>query len=168
MKTFRSIKRWGNVLFVIYIAGAIFFLLSIETTFNGGFDLTIRWLSAPIAIIVFGCAYFYRHEAKSRLRLWIAALILFPILVIFSWPYLVAANSICAPKHAIVFKGPIRSKTSSGGRFISCQITIQNEETGKEVTFTVPKSIWDNYAIGDEYQEKIYVGRFGIPYRWRF
>jgi hypothetical protein len=65
------------LLFYIYLAGNLFFLLAIESTFNGGFDFSVRVLWLPLAIVVFCFTWFNRQalyaQVGSRWKTWAGA-----------------------------------------------------------------------------------------------
>ena len=174
------ISRYGNAFFLAYIFGGLFFLLAIETPLNAGLRMTLLWLALPFAAIVFGYTYRYedyfaahskprwRTRIKARWRVWITAVLVYPMIVFFAWPYLIAANSIPASGERISFAGPILKKWISRGKYyLGYEIVILDETTRVEMTFTVSRAEFQSVKSGEYFRRDFYLGRFGIPYRWK-
>jgi hypothetical protein len=122
----RLIVRFGIALFLVFIGSGLFFLLIIETTFNGGFAVSVKLLWLPLATIVFGFTYLNREMLQARSRrpwhAWAMAVALYPMMLLFAWPYVLAANALLASKGRIEFRGPIVAKFMSGGRGAERQV----------------------------------------------
>ncbi|HET8533573.1 MAG TPA: hypothetical protein VFO08_20655 [Methylomirabilota bacterium] len=168
----RLIVRFGTALFCLFMGGALFFLLTIETTFNGGFVLSVKLLCLPLAMIVFGFTYLNREMLQARSRrpwyVWVMAAVLYPMMLLFAWPYVLAANALLPTKGRIEFRGPIVEKFMSGGRYTSCHVRIRDVGTEQNVELNVGCRAYATLAVGALYSSCFERGRLGIPVRWRF
>jgi len=166
----RLIVRFGIALFLVFIGGGLFFLLIIETTFNGGFAVSVKLLWLPLATIVFGFTYLNREMLQARSRrpwhAWAMAVALYPMMLLFAWPYVLAANALLPSKGRIEFRGPIVAKFMSGGRYTPCHVRIHDVRTGQDVELNVRCRA--NPTVGALYSACFERGQLDIPVRWRF
>jgi hypothetical protein len=156
---------------LVYLIGGILINISIETTLNGGMDISLKYLSIPLAIIIFGYTAMTRNEAIARnpkASPWVMACILYPLCVLFTSPYIVALNAAGMPKQEIIFRGPIIRKWYSSGKSTSYHVEIMDSASNKKVSFYISKTLYNSVHEGDSYTKKMYLGRFGIPYRWKW
>jgi hypothetical protein len=64
--------------------------------------------------------------------------------------------------------GPVIRMHVSHGRSTSYNVTIDDQTLHRPLTFDVSRSDYQMIDIGEEYSERMRVGRLGIPYRWRW
>jgi len=168
----RLVVRFGTALFLLFMGGALFFLLTIETTFNGGFALSVKVLCLPLAMVVFGFTFLNREMLQGRSRrpwhVWVLAMVLYPLTLLFAWPYVLAANVLLPSKGRIEFRGPIVGKFMSGGRYTSCHVRIHDAGTGRSVELNVGCRAYPTLAVGALYSSCFERGPLDIPVRWRF
>lgn len=166
------IVRFGTALFLLFIGGALFFLLTIDTMFNGGLAFSVKVLGLPLAMIVFGFTYLNRKVLQARSRrpwyVWLFAVLFYPLTLLFAWPYVLAANALLPTKGRIEFRGPIVGKFTSGGRYTSYHVRIHDVGSGQSVELNVGRREYETLAVGAPYSSCFEHGRFDIPFRWRF
>lgn len=167
----RFLCRYSTLLTVAFFGGAAFFLLSIESTFNGGFGLTVRYGSLPLAILIFGYTYWYRQElariCRSGKMVWIRASLLYPVVLLLSWPYVLGVNAFTGSGETITFTGPVEEKWITKGRHTGYHIAIRDSKTQEEVRLNCSESRYQTLQIGDSVSESFEVGGLNIPYRWK-
>jgi hypothetical protein len=166
--------RYGTWLFFAYILGAGFFLIAIESTFNGGFNFSVCVLWLPLALLVFGFTFLNRKflyaKVRSRWNVRGLAIVFYPILLLMTWPYVMALNAITGSGVCVTYTGAIQRKwVHHSPRYgDSYEIDVLNTATSRTNTFTIPRDTYDQLRVGDIYVTKFLSGGFGIPYRWRF
>lgn len=146
-------------------------ILSIQTTFNGGVYLTMQYVPIPLALIIFGFTAVKTHrerEPNLKRQAWFLAIIMYALAVLFSYPYLLALNSIGIQDETVEYAGPITDiHKSSSGKYPST-ITIRDIYTNKHVELRVNRAQADQLFLGASYKFCFYRGRFDIPFVWRF
>jgi hypothetical protein len=168
--------RHLTVLTTSYFCLSAFFLFTIRMPEHAA-DPLLYWdfsyFSLPAALIIFGITYKYRvmlyaKYAKKRTpsQVWWNAVFLCLFGVFFFWPYLTAANALGAKQIPITFYGTINGKEVSHGRHWTYIVDIYDANLRREMSFSVSQSFYNNSHIGQFYQERMFIGRFGIPYRW--
>jgi hypothetical protein len=164
------IKSFLPKLLMLFMLGGAALLLLIESTFNGGLYLSLKVLSLPLAVGVFLPLLLKsrRHPKPSR-WLWLGAVALYMMLMLFSWPYVLGVNALIADESPIVFRGPVIEKfTSSGARSsIEYHLRIHDLWSGQVVEVNVSKAGFKNIPVGSDWCTAFHRGLFGIPYRWR-
>jgi hypothetical protein len=165
--------RFQKWILLGFVAGSVFFLMFIDSTFNGGFYFSVTHLWLPLACVIFGYtwwhrAYFIRIK-KSVWKPWFLAAVLYPVALLMIWPYLMAVNAITGTGETITFHGPIQEKrTSQGRRSTSYQVVILDQTSHERVTLKCSSSDYVKFHTGDVISRTFQVGGFGIPYRWKF
>jgi len=167
------LHRNANILFLIYLGVGTIFLLSIESVFNGGFNTSMRLAWAPLAILVFGFTWIYRKAfynlSGSPIRVWVLAVMGYPVFLLFSWPYFLAVNALIPSTKDVIYSGPIIEKfITRGTRSTSYQVTIHDETLDTEVTLTISSCLYKSTVIGSTLHQSFQIGALNIPYRWRF
>lgn len=165
--------RHRNLLLGAYLLGALFFLVAIESVFNGGFFFAISWLWLPLLVIVFGFTWWYRERLyrlakNSKVRMWVIAALMYPLVLLMSWPYMMALNAATATGARVVYKGPIVRKWVSKGKSTSYHIDIYDEATRMPVTLNCSSQRYDSLSEGQVISREFQLGGFGIPFGWRF
>lgn len=164
--------RHAIALLFLFMGGALLFLFTIETTFNGGFALSVKVLWLPLAIVVFGFMYVNVEVLQARGRrpwhVWVMAMLLYPMTLLFAWPYVLAVNALLPTRGRIEFSGPIVGKFVSGGRYTSFHVRIQDVGSGQSVELNVGSREYARLRVGAVYSSCFEHGRLGIPFRWRF
>ena len=150
------------------------FLILIQSTFNGGFWQSVTWLWLPLAILIFGFTWLNRHffyaQTGSRRQPWFIAILLYPIVLLMTWPYVMALNAATASGDTTTFRGQVvRKWIHHSARYgDSCELDLRDSNSGETVTLTVPQSRYDSLSVGDVTMEKFLRGGLGIPFRWIF
>ena len=161
-------------LLLFYVAGSLFFLITIESVFNGGFDFSLRVLALPLALLIFGVMWssrkFFYSETKSVWKAWLLALGLYLFALLFSWPYVMAVNAASSSGEKIIYRGPIQRKWIRRGARgnTSYEIDVLDSSTSTLVTLDVSSQKYISLHEGEIYTAEFIRGGFGIPYRWRF
>jgi hypothetical protein len=170
----RFIYRYGGWLFFAYLAGAMLFLVLIDSIFNGGFFFSVKLLWLPLAVVIFGFTWvnrdLLRSETGSSRKPWFIALLLYPVALLMSWPYMMALNAATARGGSLVYQGPIERKwIHHGGRRFgdSCEIDIRDTHSSELITISVSSEKYASLSQGDTVTVEYMRGGFGIPYRWR-
>ncbi len=162
------LRRFGGILFIAYGVVGVFFLVRIPSTFNGGFDFAVRHLWLPIAVVVLSyTAWRGERLEPSAWKRWTMAVVLCPLLLLFSWPYVLAANTLGGPHPDMTYRGVVTSKFISGARSRACVVEIQDGTTRERVQFVVSPSLYHSLDVGAEYGQTMKRGLFGIPYAER-
>lgn len=167
-------KIWTNRednLFGLYLLGSGVFLFSIGNTFNGGFELTVKYLALPLAIIFILFSYVRgrRLSGNEKFKAWLFnGLLIYPMILVMSWPYLLAFNAIAAGDKVVAITGAITDKTIAGTKSPAYVVSVTNPETGRISRIAVSQKDYERITIGDSYQFCFYVGRLGLPFFWKF
>ena len=182
---FTLFYRFWLVWLIIYSLSSGFFLLAIESTWNGGIVITISKLWLPLAILVFGYTFFFRdkfydlntikndqvtnyswvdHNAWDH---WLIAIAFYALMLFFSWGHGMAINAFTSSGEIVVIEGKVREKFISSGKSEAYLIRIIDKQTYDEEILRVSPYIYSSLSVGDTYKEQFYKGGFGIPYRWR-
>jgi len=158
---------------LIYGGSSFVFLMTIESTFNGGFIFAVQSLWLSLALIVFGVAWWCRQSFKEipgfhGAPLLIAA-ILYPLLLLFSWPHVMALNAVLPSRGEVIYEGPVVKKWTSGKKNrISYIIVVRDRATQKDMKLHAPKWQFEQLSVGDTMRKSFTLGGLGIPYRWRY
>ena len=165
--------RYRDVLAILYFVGGAFFLVTIESVFNGGFSFSVRILWLPLALLIFGFTWFNRHflypKMQSSWKTWATAAAAYLVFLLMAWPYVMAINAATNNGEKIIYRGPIQRKwISHGSRGNWYQIDVLNRLTSSVITFTIPQQKYALLNEGDIFTTEFVRGGFGIPYRWRF
>jgi hypothetical protein len=171
---FHKHRDWLVVfLFFASIVGSVFFLVAIESVFNGGFYFSVRILWLPLALLVFGFTWFNRRSLyiamQGRWKTWLTALASYPMALLMCWPYIMAINAATSSGEKMVYRGPIKRKwigRGSRGRFY--EIDVLDSSTSQVITLDVSPEKYASLREGDIFTTEFIRGGFGIPYRWRF
>jgi hypothetical protein len=169
MRCMRPVKLKNlDTCFGIFACPAAATLLLVRTPFNAGFDLTIRYLAFPLLALVLFVAHASRK--KNERHPWMRyffALIIWPMLVVFSWPYLLVVNAAAADGSTLEVSGPVTEKFAAGSsRSKSYVIKLLDQATRDQVDVPISRSEWDIVKVGDGYKFCFFNGRFGVPYYW--
>jgi hypothetical protein len=167
--------RFGTLLMLAYAGSSLVFILTIESTFNGGFLFAIKSLWLPLGLAIFAVTWWCRRSFASipgfRGTPWIAAVILYPIMLLLAWPHMMALNAILPSPGEVVYEGPVIKKresiSSKGGR-VKYLITIHDQATQETVTLYAPKWQFEQLSVGDTMKKTFSVGGLGLPFRWRY
>jgi hypothetical protein len=171
----RFVYRYSGLLFLAYVAGGMLFLVLIDSVFNGGFSFSMKILWLPVALAIFGFTClnreFLRAEMGSSAKPWLLAAMLYPIVLLMSWPYVMALNAATARGDTLVYNGRIERKWihHGSGRFgDTCEIDIRDTQSSEVVTIRVSPEKYASLSQDDIVTVAFTRGGFGIPYRWRF
>lgn len=169
----RFIIRYGKALAILFVLGSLFFLIAIESIFNGGFYFAVKIIALPAGISIFGFTYVNREELKLLFpgrpwQMWLIAGLLYPLSLLFGWPYLMAINAIAVDKEPIIFNGPVLEKFITSGKTTSYHIRIKDFTSNKTVALNVGANRYSLITVGSEYCAVFNRGMLGIPFVWRF
>ena len=156
-----------------YLVGGGFFLVAIESVFNGGFYFSVRILWLPLALLVFGFTWFNRHflyrEMQSFWKTWATAVAAYLMFLVMTWPYVMAVNAATSNGEKMVYGGQIQRKwIGHGSRSRFYEIDVFDSSTSQVVTFDVSPEKYASLREGEIFTTGFIRGGFGIPYRWRF
>ena len=150
------------------------FLMGIETTFNGGVFISAKYLCVPLAV---GVIFFVNvninrirvHAPWSNLKIWLFSLLLFyPLILLMSWPYVLATNAILSSSEVVELGGIVNEKfITTGKNGSSYHLKTTDVETLEKIELNVSKSEYQHIKEGDIYHHQFYKGAFGIPWHWR-
>ena len=166
------IYRYRNILSFVYIGISVFLLMTLDSTFNGGFNYSIRILCVPLAVIIFGYTWLNRRFLyrvnNNKVITWVVAILIYVLSLGMTWPYVMAINAFTGNGEKIIYAGPIERKWSSKGRYYwSYHIGIRNENTSEIVTLNCSKKFYDSVSEGVYISDQYYMGGLGLPYRWK-
>ncbi|EJL84600.1 hypothetical protein PMI15_02079 [Polaromonas sp. CF318] len=168
----RFLIRFSGLLFIAFALGALVFFASIESVFNGGFAESIKILCLPFGVAILAFMYFNREAlADSSLGLWqswLLAAIVYPLSLLFGWPYLMAVNTLAFNPAPIIYSGPVIAKFVSSGKSTSHHIRLRDVSSGEIVELLSPRDAYSRIQVGAMYCTAFHRGLFGIPFRWRF
>lgn len=154
--------------FGIFVVLSLLGLLLLKTEFNGGFSLALQYLAPPLFLLVMGAAHANRKKVQPSWLAYFFALVMWPLLVVFSWPLLLVANAAAADGSVLEFSGPVSNKFMAGTRSREHVVTLLDQATRNEVKISIPPDAWDAAKIGEVYKFCFFNGKFGVPYYWRF
>ncbi|RYD84392.1 MAG: hypothetical protein EOP84_05620 [Verrucomicrobiaceae bacterium] len=164
--------RYRSVLLMSFMLFSVFLLFAIESVFNGGFTFSLRILWAPWALLIVGFGGwnydFLARETRSRWRPWLFAILTYPVVLLMSWPYVMALNAVTGSGTTVIYEGPIMEKRITGGRHPGHVVEILNKQSAELVTLRCSEARYHQLSEGDVFRETFFVGGFGIPYRWKF
>jgi hypothetical protein len=170
----RFVFRYGVWLLYAFMAGALLFLLLIDSVFNGGFDFSVKILWLPLALVIFGFTWVDRQflyaQMGSRRAPWINATLLYPIAILMSWPYMMALNAATSRGDTLNYTGPIERKwiQHSPRSGDTCMIDFRDRQSSQLVTIRVSSAYYGAHSEGEIASAQFLRGGFGIPYKWRF
>jgi len=167
--------RWKYSPVYGYFIAAGFLIFAIRTPEESVGSLVIEdaiYLSLPLGLLIFWTTYrhrlfLYRTKPK-RYQVWFQSLFVWLFAVLAAFPYQLAWNATSLDAPVVDLHGIVLSKPVSYGRSTSYKVVIDEQTFHRRLTFRVSKSDYQQIGIGDEYSERMIVGRLGIPYRWRW
>lgn len=165
------IYRYRNILFFTYIGLSAFFLMRLESIFNGGFYYSVRILWLPLAIIIFGYTWLHRNffysVNRNKITTWALVIMLYGLSLLMTWPYVMAVNAFTGDGDEIVYEGPIEKKWISKGKRLTYHLVIRDQKTMEIVTLNCGKNFYNSVSEGNFITEHFYMGGLGFPYRWK-
>jgi hypothetical protein len=171
----RFVYRYSGLFFLAYIAGAMLFLVLIDSVFNGGFSFSMKILCLPVAVVIFGFIWVNRESLRAEMgssrKPWLLAAMLYPVALLMGWPYVMALNAATARGDTLVYTGTVERKWIHHGsqRFgDTCEIDIKDTKSSQVVTIPVSPQKYASLSEGEIVTVAFMRGGFGIPYRWRF
>ncbi len=163
--------RYRNVLFFTYLGFSVFFLLKLDSVFNGGFYYSVRLLWLPLAIVIFGYTWLNRTFLYSvnanKIITWVLAVMLYALSLLMTWPYVMAVNALTSNGDEIVYQGPIEKKWISKGKQWSYHLVIRDQQSMKKITVNCSKKRYYSLSEGDVIVERFYIGGLDFPFRWK-
>lgn len=167
----KAIYRYRNILLFTYLGFAGFFLLRLESIFNGGFHYSIQKLWFPLAIVIFSYTWinrkFFYSVNQNKIATWVVAAIFYGLSLLMSWPYVMAINAVTGNGEKIRYEGPIVKKWISKGKHWSYHLDIRDKRTSKTVTLNCNKAFYHSINEGDDVVDTYIIGGLGFPYRWK-
>lgn len=160
-----------NKILFLYLGIAVFFLLRLESIFNGGFFYSMQILCLPLAVIIFGYSWLYRsyfyRVNKSKIVTWTVVILFYGLTLLMTWPYVMAFNAFTGSGEKVIYEGPIEEKWISKGKHWSYHLEIRDQKTLKTVTLNCSKNFYNSVSEGDYISDHFYMGGLGFPYRWK-
>jgi hypothetical protein len=141
----------------------------VELPFNAGYDLALRYLTAPaVALVVFGGRRLRKNLGRQGYRLLTQ---LFVSAMIVGWivglgqAYVVMANALLPPQQPVTYTGTVLEKFQSGrfGETHVVRVRTQSPDL-PVIPFRVPAADYAGLRVGDAFSKKMVLGRLGIPY----
>jgi len=168
----RLLVRFGTLLTFLYMLSSVFAMSRIESVFNGGFAYSMKLMWLPMAILFAATTWFccgeFAKVNKSRIKPWLLAALAYPLFLFSSWPFVMVWNALGTAKTQVTYAGPVIKKSTNRGRYgTSYNVTISDRYTQTPVTLKTSNHRFETLSRGDPIQETFYVGRLGLPYRWR-
>lgn len=164
----RFVFRFGNTMLVLFGVVAVAFLVSIQSVLNSGLYFSLKALCVPLALIVFGYTWAERdflYTVKGIVGTWVIAGVVYPMLLLWGWPYVMALNAATGTGEKIVYSGRVTAKWESNGL---PQAEIRDAATKKPVVLSLSKPQYDAVQPGSPLSVEFQRGGFGFPYRWRY
>ena len=163
---YRGGETWlawlGLGLFLGAMVLSIAWLVLIETPFNGGTKETVAWLWLPLLLPLVGYVFcFHRHSLQA----WGIALAVYPMLLLFAWPNLLAVNA-SGDTGPVVYEGSMVNQWISRGKSSSYVLVVRDPSLG-DVQMQVDKNLYQQASLGAAIRCEFRRGRLGLPYRWR-
>ena len=171
----RLVIYFGRVIFMLFLLGALLSLAVIESpgnSLNDGFVSSIKLLALPVGVIVFTITYFSHntlmvHPGKPW-QPWLNAVLLYPMLLLLSPPYVMAINALSIKDTPIIYSGPILEKFVHSGKSRSLNIRMQDTHSGKNIELQLSCEEYSKVAEGDPYCVAFNQGLLNMPFRWRY
>jgi hypothetical protein len=88
--------------------------------------------------------------------------------VFFAYPYQLAWNATAPNSTVLDLHGVVINKRVSHGKSTSYTVTVDEQTLNRPLSFHVSSSDFQRIEIGEQYSERMFLGRLGIPYRWRW
>ncbi|MGH8048038.1 MAG: hypothetical protein ACREKL_12420 [Chthoniobacterales bacterium] len=155
-----------------FLLGGLFFLIAIDSTYNGGFYFSASHLWLPLAALIFGYTWWHRKYfvsvTKRKKSPWITAAIVYPLVLLMSWPWLMALNAVTGTGAMVTYSGPIQGKWINHGKSRSYHFSILDDSSHEIIKLNCNASEYSRLSIGSIASRTFQLGGFGIPYRWRF
>jgi len=157
-------------LLILYAAGGLLWSVLLEEPVGAAFDFTFRYLTVPLAGAVLAGAVLRRPESPALarpLRRWLAIGMVYAVLLLLSPPHVLAVNSLGAGGEPVTLSGPVVDKWTRSYKTTSHYVRIVDDATGRPVKLEVSPAEYRAIAVGARYDRRFFVGRLGLPYRWR-
>ena len=149
------------------------FLLGIKTTFNGGFSLAAKYLCIPLAVAIIFFVKTNIHKVRphvqwSDFKIWLFSMLLvYPLIVLMSWPYVLAANALFSSRETVELGGLVDKKFITSGKYgPSYHIRTTDLRTLDQAKLNVTEQEYRGIREGETYHQYFYEGAFGIAWHW--
>ncbi|MGV3658680.1 MAG: hypothetical protein ACO1TE_00800 [Prosthecobacter sp.] len=182
----RSRLRWVNA--VLWRAGTALFLglgivnmygvLAIDMPYNAPYHWVGRWLAAPLLLggWLYGWTqrrYFIGHRQVSRGRFFFCALVVPPMLLLFSGGPVSLVNAAFPTGETVRYEGPVTQLKVTGGRHKGHVVTLWDEKSQAEVRLETDMGTYGGLLASQReghtprFRRDMRIGLLGIPFRWR-
>lgn len=163
--------RVSNLLVLVFLIGAIFFLVRIETSIDG-YVWVVRSLWMPLALTIVAGIWLRRTSIPAHdRRAWqpiVQFVMLYPLALLLSEPYVLAVNAIPPSRGGVEYRGPIVDKFVTRERSVTrYRLHVRDRRSGETVALEVGRNEYARLAPGEVYATCFEIGRLGIPFRWR-
>lgn len=163
----RILTKYSEFLLLLFLVSAGVPMFMFETEFNEPFIISIKYLTAPLIIIIFFVSYFlmpnWQREAgrAKAFALTFMASILFPL---FSMGHVIGVNAWLGHQSKVNISGFIVDREkSSGSKTTSYYLTITNDDLEKKLS--VSSETYAKYIGSDFYSEDWRRGSLGLIYK---
>jgi len=168
----RFLIRFSGGLLIAFALGALVFLVTIDSVFNGGFSESLKILWLPCGLAVLSFTYVNREVlGESTLapwQMWVMAAMFYPLSLLFGWPYLMAINALSVNPVPHVYSGPVIAKFVTSGKSVSYHIRLRDVSSEETIELYLSKEAYSKARVGTVYCAAFHRGLFDIPFRWRF
>jgi hypothetical protein len=164
-------KKYGlyMLFFFSYAIIGLILISFYDFEYNEPFKLAAKWMSLPFAAICFYVLKFEYKEKKIPIGGIFYGVFCFCVLVGYSGGYLALINSNFGIQEKVVLSGKVTDKrfTEGGGRYNTgpkyyVKLTL---EDGSLFEFEVSNYEFNNYDIGQTYNDQWRSGLLGLLYR---
>ncbi len=163
-------RSYGFALIAVYLGAGIVFRGLLDAPSGADFVVMWRYLAVPMAAIAVAAAWIRRRQQPRGpagfSSPWLAVGLFYIVALIVTPSWVLFANSVGASGPAVTFDGPVVSKWTRSYKTTSHCVQIQDDVTGRRLTFIVSPDVYRSLAVGSRFRRTFSVGRFGIPYRW--
>jgi hypothetical protein len=106
---------------------------------------------------------------QSSWKAWVTAAAAYPVLLVGTWPYVMAVNAATSRGEKMIYRGPIQEKLMlHDHRGDTCLIDFLDVSTSNRIRLIVSPQEYASFNEKDIVVTEFIRGGFGIPYRWRF
>lgn len=145
----------------------------VEMLFNDGWHLAFTVLAAVELVVVPWLIYRYRKQLLdwSYFRPWGTLFLLASAcggFVIMGAPYVFMANAVLSSGEVVLFTGPVTAKWISQGKSKSYIVQVADRLQGVPVEVLASSQEYESVSVGGQFSRCMSVGRFKLPYLWRY
>jgi hypothetical protein len=154
--------RFAGPLSIAYLVGGLASMLLIRSTVDGGLYFSVKVLAVPLAALVL---LFVRRNRSATESPWFLAVVVYCLLLLFSWPYVMAFNASHVSGR-LVYEGRVVEKFRNGRGGGQGNVRVLDRHTGELVGIPVSDEAFAKIDVGADFQACFLKSLFGIPFLW--